>query len=260
MPGHRGFSGGGPASLLARVAVGIGAVLLLAAPTAAQSSAQRELSGFWINQYTPDLSVVLGKQPPFTEFGAERWRTVDTAKDPTAVCLPVGPSRGFTAPFPFLLVQDDKTISIMFEYQAIWRAIYLDGRAHPDDLADYPYFMGHSIGRWEGDTLVVDTQGIDERSWLDTAGHEHSDKLKLTERFKKTGPDTIQWTVTYDDPVYFTRPWSIERTFTRGKPGDRVLPYTCNENNKDVEHLLPHQPNLNYKHVPEPATKKPGGI
>ena len=172
----------------------------------------------------------------------------------------MGPSRGFTAPFPFLLVQHDKMISIMFEYQAIWRAIYLDGRGHPDDLADYPYFMGHSLGRWEGDTLVVDTQGIDERSWLDTAGHEHSAKLRLTERFKKTGPDTIQWTVTYEDPVYFTRPWSIERTFTRGKPGDRVLPYTCNENNKDVEHLRPNQPNLKYKHVPEPAatTKKPG--
>jgi hypothetical protein len=119
--------------------------------------------------------------------------------------------------------------------------------------------MGHSIGRWEGDTLVVDTQGIDERSWLDTAGHEHSAKLRLTERFTKTGPDTIRWTVTYDDPVYFTRPWSIERTFTRGKPGDRVLPYTCNENNKDVEHLRPHQPNLKYQHVPEPVTKKPGG-
>ena len=186
--------------LLARAVVAIGAVLTFAAPAAAQSAAPPDLSGFWINQYTPDLSVALGKQPPFTEFGAERWRTVDTAKDPTAICLPVGPSRGFTAPFPFMLVQHDKMIAIMFEYQAIWRAIYLDGRAHPDDLADYPYFMGHSIGRWEGDTLVVDTQGIDERSWLDTAGHEHSAKLRLTERFKKTGPDTIQWTVTYDDP------------------------------------------------------------
>ncbi len=242
--------------LLARALVVIGAVFTLAAPATAQGSAP-DLNGFWINQYTPDLSVALGKQPPFTDFGAERWRTVDLAKDPTAICLPVGPSRGFTAPFPFILVQNDKMISIMFEYQSIWRAIYLDGRAHPDDLADYPYFMGHSLGRWEGDTLVVDTQGIDERSWLDTAGHEHSAKLRLTERFKKTGPDTIQWTVTYDDPVYFTRPWSIERTFTRGKPADRVLPYTCNENNKDVEHLRPYQPNLKYQHVPE---KKPGGF
>jgi hypothetical protein len=122
--------------------------------------------------------------------------------------------------------------------------------------------MGHSIGRWDGDVLVVDTVGIDERTWLDTAGHEHSAQLHLTERFQKTGPDTMTWTVTYTDPVYFTRPWSITRTFTRGKPGDRLLPYTCNENNKDVEHLQKHQPNLNYKHTPDAGTKpgaKPPG-
>jgi hypothetical protein len=242
----------------------LGAVLAHAAAAAAQTPtpARPDLNGFWVNQYTPDLSVALGTQPPFTDFGAERWRTVDTSKDPTATCLPVGPSRGFTAPFPFVLVQSADTIGILFEYQSIWRAIYMDGRPHPDDIDDYPYFMGHSIGHWEGDTLVVDTVGIDERSWLDTAGHEHSAKLRLTERFQKTGADTMTWTVTYTDPVYFTRPWSITRTFTRGKPGDRLLPYTCNENNKDVEHLQKHQPNLNYKHTPEgakPGTKPPGG-
>jgi hypothetical protein len=237
--------------------------LVLVATTAAtpgaagQASTPPDLSGYWINQYTPDLSVALGRQPPFTEFGAERWRTVDTAKDPTGFCLPVGPSRGFTAPFPFLLVQHEDMIAILFEYQSIWRVFYLDGRPHPDDVMEYPYFMGHSVANWEGDTLVVDTAGIDERSWLDTAGHEHSAQLRLTERFQKKGPDTIVWTVTFDDPVYFTRPWSITRTFTRGKPGDRVLPYTCNENNKDVEHLRTNQPNLNYKHTPD-APKKPG--
>ncbi|MGE0362911.1 MAG: hypothetical protein AB7H93_14795 [Vicinamibacterales bacterium] len=235
----------------------------VAATAAAQAPATPpDLNGFWVNQYTPDLSTALGRQPPFTDFGAERWRTVDTSKDPTGVCLPVGPSRAFTAPFPFLLVQSKDTIGILFEYQSIWRAIYMDGRPHPDDIDDYPYFMGHSIGRWDGDVLLVDTTGIDERSWLDTAGHEHSAKLRLTERFVKTGPDTMDWTVTYDDPVYFTRPWSITRTFRRGKPGDRLLPYTCNENNKDVEHLQKHQPNLNYKHVPEPgeaAKPKPPG-
>lgn len=239
----------------------LGAVLLHAGAAGAQNAgpARPDLSGFWVNQYTPNLSVVLGSEPPFTEFGAERWRTVDTSKDPTGICLPVGPSRAFTAPFPFLLVQGKDTIGILFEYQSIWRAIYMDGRPHPEDIADYPYFMGHSVGRWDGDVLVVDTTGIDERSWLDTAGHEHSAQLRLTERFEKTGSDTIQWTVTYDDPVYFTRPWSLTRTFTRGKPGDRLLPYTCNENNKDVEHLQTHQPNLNYKHVPEATggTKPP---
>ena len=252
--------------LMLGAALVLGAVLLSAAPASAQPAPPRpDINGFWINQYTPDLSVALGRQPPFTALGAERWRTVDTSKDPTGICLPAGPSRGFTAPFPFLLVQHADTVSIMFEYQATWRAIYLDGRQHPEDIDDYPFFMGHSVGRWDGDTLVVDTTGIDERSWLDTAGHEHSAKLRLTERFRTTSADTMEWVVTYDDPVFFTRPWSITRTFTRGKPGDRLLPYTCSENNKDVEHLQKHQPNLNYKHTPEPppgpkAPNVPGGL
>ena len=143
------------------------------------------------------------------------------------------------------------------EYYDLFRVIYLDGRGHPEDIAEYPDFMGHSVGRWEGDTLVVDTVGIDKRSWLDTAGHEHSEKLRLTERFQKKGADAIVWTVTFDDPVFFTRVWSITRTFTRGKPGERVLTYTCTENNRDVEHLLPNQPNLDYKHQPEPPAAAP---
>lgn len=246
------------APLMLGAALVLGAVLLVAAPAWAQAPPPRpDLNGFWINQYTPDLSVALGRQPPFTALGAERWRTVDTSKDPTGICLPAGPSRSFTAPFPFLLVQNADIVSILFEYQALWRAIHLDGRAHPEDIDEYPFFMGHSVGRWDGDTLVVDTTGIDERSWLDTAGHEHSAKLRLTERFRKTGADTMEWVVTYDDPVFFTRPWSITRTFTRGKPGDRLLPYTCNENNKDVEHLQKYQPNLNYVHTPEPDAKTP---
>lgn len=221
-------------------------------PAAAQTApaAPPDLSGFWINEYTPDLSRVLGRQPPFTAAGAERWRTVDTAKDPTGRCLPPGPTRAFTAPFPFLLVQHPTMISLLFEYFTIWRVIYMDGRPHPADIADYPDFMGHSIGRWEGSTLVVDTVGIDERSWLDTAGHEHSDKLHVVERFEKNGPN-ITWTATFDDPVFFARPWSITRTFTPGTPTDRVMPYTCTDNNKDVEHLRPNQPNLDYKFVPE---------
>lgn len=233
---------------------GLSWLLLLPVSAGAQAAAKEppDLSGMWINQYTPDLSRVLGKQPPFTAYGAEKWRTVDTSKDPTSLCLPAGPSRVITAPFPLLIVQHGDMVGLLFEYSAIWRAIYMDGRAHPEDVADYPYFMGHSTGRWEGEALVVDTVGIDERSWLDTAGHEHSDKLRLTERFHKTGENAIQWTVTFDDPVFFTRPWSITRTLTRAKPADRILPYTCNENNRDVEHLVPNQPNLNYKHVPDP--------
>ena len=234
--------------------VAVMALSLSLVPFAAVAHAQGrptapDLSGFWINQYTPDLSRALGAQPPFTAEGAERWRTVDTARDPTSRCLPPGPSRAFTAPYPFVLVQQPAMIAILFEYFGIWRLVYLDGRGHPDSLADFPDFMGHSVGRWDGDTLVVDTVGVNGRAWLDTAGHEHSDKLRLTERFRRNG-DEITWTVTFDDPVFFERPWSITRTFTRGKPTDRILPYTCTENNKDIEHLTPNQPNLGYKHQP----------
>jgi hypothetical protein len=89
------------------------------------------------------------------------------------------------------------------------------------------------------------------RTWLDTAGHEHSDRLRPTERLEKNG-ETLKWTVTFDDPVFFTRPWSLTRTFTKVKADDRILQYTCTENNRDVQHLTPNQPNLDYKRTPEP--------
>ena len=82
----------------------------LALARAQTPASLHDLSGIWRNQYTPDLAQALGRQPPFTPYGAERWRTVDTSKDPTGFCLPPGPSRAFTAPFPFMLVQQPKAI------------------------------------------------------------------------------------------------------------------------------------------------------
>ena len=195
-----------------------------------------DLTGFWNNQYTPNLAQALGHEPPYTSYGAERWKNVDTKDDPTGMCLPVGPSRAFTAPMPFQVVQGPTMVAFLFEYQTIYRMVYID-KKHPPDIMDYPEFMGHSSGHWEGDTLVIDTVGINERSWLDTAGHEHSGQLHLIERIQKLDDDHLKYTVTYDDPIFFTQPWSITRTFTRGKPTDRIMAYSCEENNKDVEHL-----------------------
>jgi hypothetical protein len=200
-----------------------------------------DFSGMWNNQYTPNLlaAVAGGGELPFTPLGAERWKNVDTRYDPTAYCLPPGPSRLFTSPFPHQVMQSPQVIAVVFEYFTTWRLFYVDG-THPEDLGDYgSEFNGHSTAQWQGDALVVDTIGINPRSWLDTAGHEHSDKLHLTERFEKITDDHVRYTATFDDPVFFTRPWSITRTFTRATAKDRLLPYTCTENNKDVEHLLP---------------------
>jgi hypothetical protein len=212
--------------------------LFVAVALASQSGTTNppNLTGFWNNQYTPNLAQALGQEPPYTSYGAERWKNVDTKDDPTGMCLPVGPSRAFTAPMPFQVVQGPTMVAFLFEYQTIYRMVYMD-KKHPPEIMDYPEFMGHSIGHWEADTLVIDTVGINERSWLDTAGHEHSAQLHLIERIQKLNDDHLKYTVTYDDPIFFTQPWSITRTFTRGKPTDRIMTYSCEENNKDVEHL-----------------------
>jgi len=201
-----------------------------------------DLNGLWQGPYTPNLAVAYGKELPFTAHGADRWGKVDTATDPTGFCLPVGPARGIQAPFPFQIVQTPQMVAILFEYQRTYRMIYTDGRKPPDDIHEYPEWMGFSTGRWEGDTLVVDTIAIDDRTWLDTAGHQHSDKLRLTERFRRVSDTTIEWSVTFDDPVFFKEPWTVTRPFTRGKPTDRVMSYSCEENNKDIPHLKPTKP------------------
>jgi len=179
-----------------------------------------------------------GKEVPFTAYGAERYKNIDLAQNPNGFCLPPGPSRALTGPSPFQIVQSSESVAILFENHFVYRLIYTDGTKHPDEIQDYPAFMGHSVGRWDGDMLVVDTVGIHERTWLDSNGLEHSSKLHLTERFRKTAPDTIHYWVTYDDPVFFTKPWTFELDFKRQK-NTRLLEYVCEENERDNRRLQP---------------------
>lgn len=95
-------------------------------------------------------------------------------------------------------------LTFLFEIDRNFRRVFTDGRAHAKDL-DLTWY-GESIGTYEGDSLTVDTVSLSDRSWLDTAGHQHSDKLHITEKITKTAADSFVWTVTYDDPVYFTKP------------------------------------------------------
>ena len=211
---------------------------LAVAPLGAQEK-HPDLNGVWQGPYTPDLSRTLGRGEtiPFTPYGADRYKKVDPANNPDGFCLPVGPARAFQSPAPFQLVQNEHTIAVLFENQRIFRIIYIDGTKHPDDIAEYPEWMGHSIGHWEGNKLVVDTIAINERSWLDTQGHEHSDKLHLVETFEKTDADTIHYTVTFEDPVFFTKPWTSPRDLKR--QNTRIMSYSCEENEKDRIHLQP---------------------
>lgn len=211
---------------------------LAASPLLAQQK-HPDLNGVWQGPYTPDLSRTLGRDEtiPLTPYGADRYKKVDPANNPDGFCLPVGPARGFQSPAPFQLVQNENTIAVLFENQRIFRIIYVDGTKHPDDITEYPEWMGHSVGHWEGNRLIVDTIGINERSWLDTQGHEHSDKLHLVETFEKTSTDNIHYTVTFEDAVFFTKPWTSPREFKR--QNTRIMSYSCEENEKDRIHLQP---------------------
>ena len=199
-----------------------------------------DLTGVWFGGASGDLSKATapGQELILTALGKQRWDTVDHSKDPNTACLPPGPARMIMMAHPAMIVQRPDIVVVLTESQRTYRIIYTDGRRHPSDIADYPEWMGDSTGTWEGDTLVVDTIGINERSWLDTAGHEHSDKLHMSERFRLSDANTLEHVVTYDDPVFFVKPFTTRRLFKR-QIGDRILDHSCLENEKDLDLLVP---------------------
>jgi hypothetical protein len=133
-----------------------------------------------------------------------------------------------------MIVQTPNIIAILIE-QVDYRVIYMDGRGHPEDILDYPEWMGHSIGRWEGDTLVIDTVGMRPETWIDTAGLEHSEKLHVIEKLQKTGPDALKWTITIEDPVFFTKPFTYEKAVRRMAKETRMMPGRCADGEGSLE-------------------------
>lgn len=204
------------------------------AGTTAAAQTHSDFTGIWFAP-TPDISVALlpGQEISLTPYGAERYKKLDQANSPSYKCLPYGPTRALQSTNPFQIVQTPNLFAIITEH-IDYRLIYTDGRGHPEDILDYPEWMGNSVGKWEGDTLVVDTIGMREETWLDTAGFEHSDKLHVTERFQKTGPDVYKWTVTIDDPVFFTKPFTYARDAKRMGKNVRLMPARCADNENSL--------------------------
>jgi hypothetical protein len=213
-------------------------LVLLVGDGVAHAQARPDLTGLWIST-AADISVLVrpGDEISLTPFGAERYRKLDMTNSPSYKCLPYGPTRGLQSTNPFHIVQTPDLIAIITEH-IDYRMIYTDGRGHPEDILEYPEWMGHSVGRWEGDTLVVDTIGMREESWLDTAGFEHSAKLRITERFRKTGADTIRLSVTIDDPVFYTKPFTYERDVRRMPKDTRIMPARCADNEQSLAYAV----------------------
>jgi hypothetical protein len=161
--------------------------------------------------------------------------------DPMARCLISGVPRIKFRPLPFQIIQTPAQLVVLYETHHAFRVIPTDGRPHPADLE--PSYLGESVGRWEGDTLVVDVTGFNDKTWLIGVGTVHSEKLRVTERYTRDSFETIRYQVTMDDPEVFTRPWQHEEIF-RLRPGERIREYECIENNEDllrIERLLQNE-------------------
>ena len=175
-------------------------------------------------------------KPPYQDWilpKVEEIRNRRNIDDPSARCLLVGVPRITNEPLPIKIIQTKDEITFLYETFHAFRVIPTDGRKHPDDVL--PSFMGDSVAHWEGDTLVVDVAGFNDKTWIGAGGATlHTEALHVIERYKRVDYDTITYEVTIDDPKAFTKTWSPPPTYLSLRPGERLHEYECIENNEDV--------------------------
>jgi hypothetical protein len=152
--------------------------------------------------------------------------------DPTSRCLPAGIPRTVTLGlFPQQFVQTPTQIIMLYEYMNVFRVIPFASK-HPDDII--PSYLGNAIARWEGDTLVVDSIGYNDQTWLAGTGTFHTDALHTVERFTRVDKDRINYEITMEDPNVLTKPWTLQSSLML-REGTRLEEYTCAENNIDPD-------------------------
>jgi hypothetical protein len=205
----------------------------LTGPTPRTADGKVDFSGLW----HPGTSFGnIGQVPlqPWAEALRQDRRANLSKDDPEGHCLPAGVPR--ISPFPYKIVQTPTLIVYLDEGNVhSYRQFFLDGRGHPKDAEQL--WMGHSIAKWEGDTLVVDTMGFNEKTWLNGGGIPHSDKLHVIERFTRPDYGHLEIEITIDDPEAFTKPHTFKRVHTL-MPGAELLEYVCNEFNIDKDRLV----------------------
>src|SRR5262245_46166689 len=196
-----------------------------------------DLSGLWqgggpIGDIAQGLPK--GQTIPLLPSAKKIMDSLQSKDDPEANCLPTGVPR--IAPYPWRIVQTPTHIFFLFEGNIhSYRQIFMDGRPHPKDLD--PTWYGHSIGRWDANTLVVDSIGFNDKFWFDFKGHPHTERLHVIERFTRRDAKTLVNQITIDDPGAYSRPFTVTFTAELSPPGDELIEYICQENNVDVPHL-----------------------
>ncbi len=191
-------------------------------------------TGVWSLPSVPDLTPYVTGGIPFNAKGKEVWderRRTGTAADPENHCLPSGVPRIMYMPYPMEILQLPNRVVMVFEGGThIFRSIPIgtkEALKHPAD--PNPSYLGDSYGWWDGDSLMVDVVGFNDRTWLDSAGHPHGEKLHVVEKFTRLDSLNLEYTATIDDPEYYTRPWTV-RTKATYRPGGRLAERLCPDN------------------------------
>jgi len=206
-------------------------------------SGEPDLSGVW-NGGGPvgDLAQGLakGETIPLLPSAKKVMESRQSSEDPEANCLPTGVPR--IAPYPWRIVQQPthvKSTHIFFLFEGnihTFRQIFMDGRPHPPADELDPTWFGHSVGHWEGNTLVIDTVGYNDKFWFDFRGHPHTEKLHTVERYTRTDLGTLTNEVMIEDPGSYSKPFTLKFT-ARLRPNEELMEYICQENNVDVSHI-----------------------
>ena len=200
-----------------------------AGPTPRTHEGKPDLSGVWTGNDDPN--PVDPDAFPEAAALAKKRREDRDIDSPSTHCLPSSmPPFG---PLIWKLVQTPALLVMLFEDLPGVRQIYLDGRAHPKDWK--PTWMGHSVGHWDGDTLVVDSVGFNNRSWL--GDYSHTEQLHVIERYTRRDLGHLAVQVVMEDPGTFLKPWTVNMVWNLA-PGEEMLEYVCTENNRDIKHLL----------------------
>ena len=212
----------------------------LTAPTPRTPDGKPDLSGMWQPEVNPYRFAVVQdpKEESIFRPAAEalfQKRVVDFRRDdPVTNCLPSGPAEMVNN--LYRIIPSPTVIAVLYEAgMGRYRQIYIDGRKLPKD--PNPTWLGYSVGHWEGDTLVVESAGFNDRSWLDRAGHPHSEKLRVTEKFRRIDFGHMQYQITYEDPETLTKPLSFSINVTYAADTD-MLENVCNETDRNKVHMI----------------------
>ena len=235
-------------SAVAAMAVAFAGFISVAAHAATPATAPAKsadgkpfIGGVWlVDKPLSELKTVDGKAPPLKPEAAAilaqrkqaRHKQASTAgknaDDPVAQCLPDGVPRLLNAPQPIYIFQKPKQVTVMYQANHQARLVYLDEPVPTGDDAPDPTYNGTSVGHWQGNTLVVETVGFNDKTWLDNSGLPHSNELSVTERYELASPERLRVTITLTDPKTFTAPWQMQLNYKR-QPGARMKEDPCAE-------------------------------